>query len=145
MPALSYYGVMASMADIILIDQARREYAKRLIDGADTGDVVRIGKPTRSTIQNAKLWPMLQDIKQQVPRLERFTTDDIKNIFMNALKVELKYLPCLEGEGMFPVGMRTSTLTKAQFAGLIEIIYAFGSREGVLWSEPFPHKNATNR
>ena len=126
------------MADVILIDQARREYAKRLIDSADAGDVVRIGKPTRSAIQNAKLWPMLQDIKQQVPRLERFSTDQIKDIFMNALKVELQYLPCLEGEGMFPVGMKTSTLSKAQFAGLIEIIYAFGAREGVLWSEPFP-------
>ena len=126
------------MADVILIDQARREYAKRLIDSADAGDVVRIGKPTRSAIQNAKLWPMLQDIKQQVPRLERFSTDQIKDIFMNALKVELQYLPCLEGEGMFPVGIKTSTLSKAQFAGLIEIIYAFGAREGVLWSEPFP-------
>jgi hypothetical protein len=126
------------LADVILIDQARREYAKRLIDAADTGDVVRIGKPTRSAVQNAKLWPMLNDIKRQVPRLERFSTDEIKDIFMNALRVELKYLPCLEGEGMFPVGMRTSTLTKAQFAGLIEIIYALGAREGVLWSEPFP-------
>ena len=126
------------MADVILIDQARREYAKRLIDSADAGDVVRIGKPTRSAIQNAKLWPMLQDIKQQVPRLERFSTDQIKDIFMNALKVELQYLPCLEGEGMFPVGIKTSTLSKSQFAGLIEIIYAFGAREGVLWSESFP-------
>jgi hypothetical protein len=42
----------------------------------------------------------------------------------------------LEGEGMFPIGLRSSTLTVAQFAGLIELIFAFGAKHGVRWSEP---------
>jgi len=37
---------------------------------------------------------------------------------------------------MFPVGLRSSTLTVEQFSGLVELIYAYGAKHGVVWSEP---------
>lgn len=114
----------------------QRDYAKRLIDAAPEGWVMKLGAETRRDAQNRKLWPMLADIQRQVPGFEGFALDDIKLRFLNALGVEMRFLPSLEGEGMFPVGLRSSTLTVQQFAGLINLLYEFGGRKGVRWSEP---------
>ena len=54
----------------------------------------------------------------------------------------MRFLPALEGEGMFPVGLRSSTLTVQQFSALVELIYAFGAKHDVRWSEPHPLKDA---
>jgi hypothetical protein len=117
-----------------LLGPTQRAYAKRLIDEAPDGDFVSLSAPTRTLEQNAKLWPMLEDIQQQVaPHL---STEDIKLQFLNALGVEMRFLPTLEGQGMFPVGLRSSTLTKEQFSGLIELIYEYGAKHEVRWSEP---------
>jgi hypothetical protein len=130
---------MANPIIVRLIGDTQRAYAKRLIDGADAGYVMRLGAETRRDVQNRKLWPMLKDIQQQVPGFDVYTTEDIKHRFMNALGTEMRFLPELEGQGMFPVGMRSSTLTVAQFSGLVELIYAFGAKHNVRWSEPAQH------
>jgi hypothetical protein len=121
---------------IFLAGPQQRQYAKQCIDQADEGDVVQIGAPTRSLEQNAKMHPMLDDILRQVPSKRLLSRDDLKLQFLNALGQEMRFLPELEGEGLFPVGLRSSTLTKAQFSALIELIYAFGAKHGVRWSEP---------
>lgn len=125
-----------------LVGPRQREHAKRLIDLAALGDVVRIGKETRSEEQNRKLWPMLDDIRQQVPGMGDFSRDDMKLRFLNALGVEMRFLPALDGEGMFPVGLRSSTLTKAQFSGLLELLYKYGAEKGVVWSDPAERRAA---
>lgn len=119
-----------------LIGDRQRQFAKRLIDEAEPGDFVSLSAPTRTLDQNAKLWPMLDDIREQVEWLGSFSTEDIKLMFLNKLGVELRFLPTLERQGMFPVGMKSSTLTKEQFSGLIELLYQFGAEHGVRWSEP---------
>lgn len=121
----------------------RRAYAKRLIDAANDDELARIGKETRSEEQNRKMWPMLADLRNQVEWLNGFTTDDIKLMFLNKLGVELRFLPTLERQGMFPVGLKSSTLTKEQFTGLIELIYQLGAEEGVTWSEPVKTERRT--
>lgn len=124
------------MKMIRLVGPIQRAHAHQCIEAAVDGDVVKIGKETRSEEQNRKLWPMLADLRNQVEWLGVFTTDDIKLMFLNKLGVELRFLPTLERQGMFPVGLRSSTLTKEQFAGLIELLYQTGAEEGVVWSEP---------
>lgn len=119
-----------------LIGDTQRAYAKRLIDGADHGYVMKLGAETRRDAQNRKLWPMLKDVRDQVDGFERFSLEDMKLRFLNALGAELRFLPALEGEGMFPVGLRSSTLTVQQFSALVELIYEFGARHDVRWSEP---------
>jgi hypothetical protein len=119
-----------------LVGDTQKAYAKRLIDEAGPDDVAKVGKETRSEEQNRKLWPMLADLRNQVAWLGDFTTDDIKLMFLNRLGVEIRFLPTLERQGMFPVGLRSSTLTKEQFSGLIELLYQTGAEEGVVWSEP---------
>lgn len=129
------------MAETVrLTGPKQRSYAKELIDKAQDSDVMRLGKETRTEEQNRKLWPMIEDLRRQVPKFAMFTKDDMKLRFLNALGTELRFLPTLEGEGVFPVGLRSSTLTKQQFAGLVELIYAEGAKHGVRWSEPLDER-----
>lgn len=128
------------MNTVYLNTPARRALAKQLIDRAPDGYVARIGEETRSQEQNRKMWPMLKDIQEQVAN--ELTTEDIKLQFLNLLGVELRFLPTLEGQGLFPVGLKSSTLSREQFAGLIELIYAYGARHNVRWSEPAERKAA---
>jgi len=130
---------MSSGQTIRLVGPRQRELAKQLIDQAPDGYVVKIAAETRRDAQNRALWPRLQDIQKQVPGFATFSTEDIKNRFLHALGAEMRFLPTLEGEGMFPLGMRSSTLTVAQFSGLIELINAFGAKHDVRWSEPHPY------
>lgn len=116
--------------------QFDRERAKRAIDKAPEGWVAVFRPETRTDEQNRKLWPMLEDIRRQVPGMAEFSRDDIKLRFLNKLGVEMRWLPELEGGGSFPVGLRSSTLTKEQFSLLIEMLYEWGARHGVRWSEP---------
>ena len=127
---------MAKGQSVRIVGDTQRAYAKRLIDEAPLGWVAKIGAETRRDAQNRKLWPMLQDIQRQVDGFREYTLDDIKLRFLNALGTELRFLPALEGQGAFPVGLRSSTLTVEQFSGLVELIYAFGARHDVRWSEP---------
>lgn len=130
------------MITVRLVGDKQRAYAKRLMDEVPEGHVVKIAKETRTDDQNRKLWPMLADIQRQVPEMATYSAEDIKLRFLNALGTEMRFLPALEDEGMFPVGLRSSTLTKAQFAGLIELIYAYGAKHDVRWTEPVERKAA---
>jgi hypothetical protein len=119
-----------------LIGASQKAHAHRLIDEAPADFVMKLAKETRRDVQNRKLWPMLADLQRQVPALAPYSADDIKLRFLNALGTEMRFLPALEGEGMFPLGLSSSALTVAQFSGLIELIYAYGAKHGVRWSEP---------
>lgn len=133
---------MAKASTVRLIGDTQRAHAKRLIDEAPIGWVMKIAAETRRDAQNRKLWPMLSDIQHQVPAMQPFSQDDIKLRFLNALGTELRFLPELEGQGMFPVGLRSSLLTVEQFSGLVELLYQFGAKHGVRWSEPVQREAA---
>lgn len=127
---------------IRLVGQSQRDFAKQQVDAAPAGYVVKIAAETRRDAQNRKLWPMLSDIQRQVPEMAAYSADDIKLRFLNALGVEMRFLPALEGAGSFPIGMRSSTLTVEQFSGLIELLYAYGAKHGVRWSDPETRQEA---
>jgi len=119
---------------IILRGKSQREAAKRLIDQAPDDHCVAIGEETRSQQQNRLLWPLIADIQAQIPEAATYSADDMKLRFLHLLGQEMRFLPTLEGNGMFPVGLRSSTLTKSQFSALIEIIFAWAAPLGVNWS-----------
>ncbi len=121
---------------IFLTTRQARQRAHTLIDAAPEGWCMKLGEPTRNDRQNKRLWPMLADLQRQVPAMAPYSADDIKLRFLNALGVEMRFLPALEGAGAFPVGLRSSTLTKSQFSGLIELLFKYGAEHGVLWSDP---------
>ena len=95
---------------------------------------------TRTSAQNRKLWPLLNDVSRQVEwsvdgRVMMLKPDDWKDIFSCSLR---KHQRCAEGidGGSIWLGSRTSRMTKEEFSELIELIYAFGSERGVYWSDP---------
>jgi hypothetical protein len=107
--------------------------AHEAIDAALDGTWCKIFEPTRSDRQNAKLHAMITEMQGQVEALAVHSVEDIKLQFMNALRDELRFLPRLDGQGKFPVGQRTRDLTKAQFAGLLELLHEYAARNGVVF------------
>lgn len=130
---------MTEKRTVFLTGDTQRQHAKNLIDRAPLGFVMRLGEATRSDEQNRKMWPMIADLQRQVPEYATFSAEDMKLRFMNALGTELRFLPSLEGAGMFPVGQSSSLLSKSQFSALIELIYAIGAKHEVRWSERSLH------
>jgi hypothetical protein len=127
---------MSERRTVFLDTKRGREHAKRLIDAAPADYVCRVVQKNRTDEQNRKLWPMLQDIQRQVPEMATYSAEDMKLRFLNALGVEMRFLPALEGAGSFPVGLRSSTLTVEQFSALIELLYKYGAEKRVVWTDP---------
>lgn len=113
-----------------------RALARAWIDRAPEGSLLRlITEPTRTTEQNAKLWPMLTDLSKQCQICGQSKPPETwKFVMMRALKHEVRYETDLNGEP-FPIGFSTSNLSKSQFSELIEFMYAYGAENGVKWSE----------
>lgn len=126
---------MANKRTIFLSSKAARQRAHALIDIAPEGWVMKLTAPTRSDEQNRKLWPMIAEIQRQVPAAAPYSAEDMKLRFMHALGAEMRFLPVLEGQGSFPVGYRSSTLTVEQFSLLIELLHKFGAENGVQFKE----------
>jgi hypothetical protein len=107
---------------------------------------VRNGKPmklndlTRTQLQNDRMWPMLRDVSKQVQFvvngvLTYVDEYDVKDIMTAALRKHTRMAQGIDGGVVF-LGMRTSKMKKDEMIDLIELIYAFGSERGVVWSEP---------
>ena len=66
---------------------------------------------------------------------------DWKAIAMNACGWECQFCEGLDGRP-FPMGFRSSQLTKGQMSALIDWLQAFGDEHQVRWSEPQPTSEA---
>lgn len=90
---------------------------------------------TRTLDQNAKLWPMLTDISQQVTWYgKKYSKDDWKTILTGSYR-RSEFVPNVDGSGFVVLGMSTSKMNRKVFSDLIEFIYSFGASQGVKWSE----------
>lgn len=121
---------------LTLTGEAAKKAACREILAAPEGYVVTIAEKTRSLDQNAKLWPMLQDIAKQCNWHGMKLKEEEWKDLLSAGLVQSKVVPNMEGNGFVILGQRTSKMTKGQFSALIELLYAFGAEHGVEWSEP---------
>ena len=119
---------------VILAGPSSRKTAHDLIDKAPDRAVVAIKPEGRTLDQNAKMFAMLSDISRAKPLGRRHTPDDWKAIMMNACGWECQFQQGLDGRP-FPMGFRSSRLTKEQMSNLIEYMLAFGAEHGVIWSD----------
>jgi predicted GTPase len=119
----------------ILWSTHAREQAKRLIDAAPLNAVMTVKPPTRTIPQNKKMQAMLSDVSIAKPFGIFQIPDDWKCAFMNGLQYEMRSAFNLEGMP-FPIGYRSSHMTKEQMSDMLELMYAFGARHGVQWAEP---------
>ena len=118
---------------IVLGTREQRDRAKRYIDKAPPGVLMKLSSTSRTLAQNDKLWALLSDISRQKPQGFRYTPEQWKCLFMHALKYEVLYMEGLNGEP-FPAGFKSSRLSKAQMSDLIEFIYKWGAENGVEFS-----------
>ena len=119
---------------VVILNTARdRALAKRAIDRAPDGYAVDIKEAKRSDDQNRALWGLLNQIVRQRPTHNgaKMDADLWKCVFMNALGMEMKMLPNLDGDGFFPLGHRSSQLTVSQFRDLLELMLCWAAREGL--------------
>ena len=115
--------------------KSRAAYFLQMVPTDGTYQVIIRPADTRSLDQNAKLWPMLQDICKQVDWYGyNLTREEWKDFFMAILK-EQKVVPNPDRTGFIAVGGHTSKLSRKKFSDLIELIYAFGAEHDVEWSD----------
>jgi hypothetical protein len=125
-----------------VILRGNRETAHRMVDAAPMAAVLNIRPATRSNEQNSKLWAMLSDVSRAKPEGRELTPEVWKALFMHALAHTQRFEMALDGNGVVPVGFRSSRLTKEQMGDLIETIYEYGARHDVQWTEPQERKAA---
>lgn len=122
-----------------LAGQAQRDLAKRLIDSAPPLATVKIEPEKRTIEQSAKMWAMLSDISRAKPLGRKHTAEQWKCLAMHACGWAVQFETGLDGQP-FPVGFRTSRMSKAQMSTMIEWLSWFGAEHGVRWSEPMERK-----
>jgi hypothetical protein len=120
---------------IPLTSDFARERAVAAILKAPKGYIASVEEPKRTLSQNDRLWAMLSDVAMSKPMGRMHTPEEWKCIFMSACGWEVAFLPGLDGR-FLPYGYRSSKLTKKQMGTLMDFIEAWGSENGVVWSEP---------
>lgn len=118
---------------IILRGDGQRALAHGLIDKAPQDAVVNIREAGRSSDQNALMWALLSDISRAKPQGRQHTAEMWKALMMHACGHAVQFEQGLDGQP-FPVGFRSSRLTKRQMQDLLDFIMAWGSENGVRWS-----------
>jgi hypothetical protein len=129
---------MTNHALVVIHDEKARQRVLDCIRGAAIGSRVDIKGPKRTLPQNARMWAMLTDIVKQKKTIngQQFTIDEYKVIFLHALGQEQDILPTLDGRNFFSTGYSSSKTTKVEMSNLIELIFAWGAENGVVWSDP---------
>lgn len=127
-----------SRALVLINGDVARRQAISWIQRAPINSRVELKAAKRSLPQNDRLWAMWTDIsRQKTHHGAKLSPEDWKFLFLAALKRELRLVPNLDGDGFVALSGRSSSdLTKEEASDLIEVMLAWGAREGVIWSEP---------
>ena len=123
-----------------LVSPETRRTAHALVDRAPDGAILNIREGLRTTDQNAKFWACVSDIARAKPQGRVLPVEVWKALFMAEAGFQPRFEPSLDGQGVVPVGYKSSRLTKAEFADLITAALAYGDQHGVKWSEPYPYE-----
>lgn len=102
----------------------------------DKAYVVKIKEGNNRTLdQNRKMWAMLSDIAKQVKwQGVKLSAEDWKHVFTAAIKGQ-RIVPGITGE-LVVLGASTSNESVKFLSEMIEQMYAFGSEQFVMWSDP---------
>jgi hypothetical protein len=123
-----------ALQTVILDSRYRREQAHRLVDAAPVGAVMTVAPPKRSTDQNKLMWALLSDISRAMPGGRKHTPEVWKDLFCHACGHAVQFEMGLNGQP-FPVGFRTSKMTKDQMRDLLDFIQAWGAENGVQFGD----------
>jgi hypothetical protein len=115
------------------LTRANRRVAIEALSRAPDGYIMEIREERRSDEQNRALWGLLSQIARQRPTHNgvKMDADLWKAVFLDVLGSEMALMPKLNGDGFFPVGHRSSQLTKSEFAALLELMLAWCAEQGL--------------
>ena len=131
-----------SRALLILSNQAIRQRAIHWIKNVPDGTRVEFKEPKRTLPQNDRMWAMLTEISNKaLLGGNKYTADEWKCIFLDALGQEMTFLPKLSGQGFLPLGHRSSELSVREMSNLMELMEAWCAQNGITLSEPNEVKN----
>lgn len=123
-----------------LVHPTARQMASRACINAPDGYVCEVKEATRTLLQNAKLHAMCRDVaKQALFHGKKRSAQQWKVIFISghavATGLGADIVPGLEGEF---VNIRESSAQMGikRLNSLIEYVYAYGSENGIKWTEP---------
>lgn len=120
---------------VVLTSPKSRQTAHMLIEAAPHGAVVSVKAATRTNDQNDYMWALLSEISRAKPEGRRWTPETWKAAFMHSLGHQVQFCEGLDGSGPFPLGFRSSRLSKQQMADLITCIIEYGTRHGVKFND----------
>jgi len=126
---------------LVLSNDIMRQRAIDWIRKAPANTRVEYKGPKRTLSQNDRMWAMLTDIATQLSwHGQKLTADDWKLVMLDALRREsgeiLRIVPNTDGTGFVNLSTSSSDLDKAEMSDLIELMFAFGAKHGVAWSDP---------
>lgn len=125
------------------LTKGNRRTAMGWVQKAPDGWMLEVREPNRTVEQNAALYGLLDQVLKQRPVHNGVQMDQglWKAVFMDAWGAEVRFVPKLDGDGMFPVGHRSSHLTKGEMRDLITFILAWCATAG-LTIQHFDEKEA---
>jgi hypothetical protein len=134
-----YYGTLAT-------DRSRINAAEHC-HSLPCGTVVIMQEPTRSLEQNAKMWPMLQEIAEQVEwsvdgKMQFIPKEDWKVILTAGLRKAQRVAAGIDG-GFCLLGESTSKMSVKEMAELITFIEWFGAEHDVKFNEGDSNERST--
>lgn len=96
--------------------------------------VVEVKPLTRTIQQNDLMWALLTEISNQVVwHGQKLTPDNWKDVLTAALKRQ-SVVPGIDG-GFVVLGQRTSKMSVKELNEVIDLAYAFGAQNGVVFNE----------
>lgn len=125
-----------SRALLVLYNDAIRAKAIKWIAGLPKDTRVEFKEPKRTLPQNDKLWALLTEVAQQVTWYgQKLSPDDWKDMFTASLR-KARVVPGIDPGSFVLLGLHTSDMGKEELSMLLELIYAFGAEQGVVFHEP---------
>lgn len=110
--------------------------ATAALDAGMAGELIwKPRKLTRTVQANACMWAHLSDLAKQIDWYgQKLTAEEWKEVLSASLRNQ-RAVPGING-GFVVLGVRTSRMSIAEMAEMIELIQAFGNEHGVRWTAP---------
>lgn len=125
---------MTERIRIRIFDNVARADAERAVRECPRGWLMELRAPTRSLLQNSRMWATLDEISAKVDWYGRkLSAESWKDIFTAALKRQ-EVVPGIDG-GFVAIGAHTSEMTVSELSDLLELMTAFAAERGVVLSD----------
>jgi len=119
-----------------LVHQEARQRAARAVQEAPEGFVITVSEPTRNLEQNSLLWVLLNSFADQLQwpvngKMCKLTADEWKDVLSAGYRKETARLAMGLDGGIVMLGLRTSKMSKREFAEFVEFVQSVAADRGV--------------